>query len=455
MATFAFRKLHKRIMLDLRYRSILAMAIPLMGSTFIQSVVLITDSAFLSRYDTIAFDAAGNGGLVYITLFMALVGMSDGAQILMARRIGQQKEQLLARIFGTTLITNFLLVLVLFSLIKFILPSFIESYAHHESVALGQIQYINIRGYGLFFAMVSLSINAYFMAMGKTTVVFLSAIVTACSNILLDYSLIFGKFGFSEFGLEGAAIASTLSDGLGMVFLIIVLTRSSSRKTHQLFAHISYNTKSFKELIKLGTPIMLQGIVALSTWTVFFAWIEQMGTHELTISQNIRSLYFIAFIPIFAFGATTKTYISQLLGSQRYAEIPKAIRRIQMMTLLFLFIFFHGALIYPAHLISMINPEEAYLQESAEILRYVGGSIFLFGFCSVYFHTINGSGNTRFTFYVEVISVLVYILFAYLFIKVYQLDIYWVWTVEYIYFSVMGLFSFGYLKLFNWQKKQI
>ena len=227
-------------MLDLRYRSILAMAVPLMGSSFIQSVVLITDSAFLSRYDTISFDAAGNGGLIYITLFMALVGMSDGAQILMARRIGQQKEHLLARIFGTTLLTNFLLVLLLFSLIKFILPDFIESYAHHEAVAQGQIDYINIRGYGLFFAMVSLSINAYFMAMGKTSVVFLSAIVTACSNIFLDYSLIFGHFGLPEMGLEGAAIASTLSDGLGMAFLILILSKSQSRKEHKLFAQLSY-----------------------------------------------------------------------------------------------------------------------------------------------------------------------------------------------------------------------
>ncbi len=258
-----------------------------------------------------------------------------------------------------------------------------------------------------------------------------------------------------EMGLKGAAIASTISDGLGMIFLVIVLSRSKSRKEHQLFAHLAYNYKSFKELLKLGTPIMFQGLVALSTWTVFFAWIEQMGTHELTISQNIRSLYFIAFIPIFGFGATTKTYISQLLGSQRFDEIPKIIRRIQLMTLLFLFIFFHGAFFYPEELIRMINPEEAFLAESASILRYVGGSIFLFGFCSVYFHTINGSGNTRFTFYVELIAVLIYILSAYLFIKVYKADIFWVWTVEYIYFSVMGLLSYGYLKFFNWQKKQI
>ena len=54
-------------MLDLRYRTILSVAIPLMASSFIQSVVMITDSSFLSRYGIVAFDAAGNGGLIFVT----------------------------------------------------------------------------------------------------------------------------------------------------------------------------------------------------------------------------------------------------------------------------------------------------------------------------------------------------------------------------------------------------
>ena len=57
-------------MLDYNYRTILSVAIPLMGSTFIQSIVLLTDSSFLSRFGTEEFDAAGNAGLIYISFFM-------------------------------------------------------------------------------------------------------------------------------------------------------------------------------------------------------------------------------------------------------------------------------------------------------------------------------------------------------------------------------------------------
>lgn len=442
-------------MLDLRYRSILAMAIPLMGSTFIQSVVMITDSSFLSRYSTVAFDAAGNGGLIYITLYIALVGMSDGSQILMARRIGQKKENLLARIFGTSIATNLFLVLLLFALIELLIPDLIRGYTTHADIAQGQIEFLSIRGYAMFFGAISLAINAYFFALGRTLVVFLSAIVVACSNIWLDYLLIFGNGGFPMLGLKGAAWASTIADGAGMLFLCIVLYYSKSAKKHQLFSQLKFNIISMKELLKLGSPIMLQGIIALSTWTVFFAWIEQTGKHELTVSQNIRSLYFLAFIPVWGFGATTKTYISQYIGKGDFDSLKIIIRRIQFLTIAFLLLFFHGAILYPEKMISMINPNIEYMEDSVAILRYITGSIFIYGIGSVYFQTINGSGNTRFTFFVELLSVGIYLIVAYLLIKVYQVDIFWIWSVEYVYFASMLLFSVAYLTFFNWHKKQI
>ena len=101
-------------MLDLKYKTILGVAIPLMISSFIQSIVLITDAAFLSRHSTFAFDACGNAGLIYITLYVALSGLSDGVQILIARRIGQENNGAIGRIFGTSVSTIFLFALIFF-----------------------------------------------------------------------------------------------------------------------------------------------------------------------------------------------------------------------------------------------------------------------------------------------------------------------------------------------------
>lgn len=442
-------------MIDFKYSTILKMSVPLMASSFIQSIVLITDSSFLSRYDNLDFVSSGNAGLIYVTMFVALVGINDGAQILMARRIGQNHLDRLPGLFGSTLMINLMLALLLFGLIQFLMPDIIKSYTRSEVLGDRQATFIQIRSFALFFAMVTLAINAFFMAHGRTTVVLLSALVTAVSNIFLDYSMIFGECGFHEMGLSGAAWASTISDGIGMSFLVIALILNKEQRQIQLLRRIRLLKVQLIEVIKVGSPIMSQLLVALSVWTIFFSWIEQMGTYELTVSQNIRSIYFLTFVPIWGFGATTKTYISQYLGAKRFNDISLIQRRIQILTIIFLFIFVHGALFYPDTLIRIINPNEAYIKESADILRMVFGSLLLYGVISVYFQTINGSGNTRFTFYIEIIAVLGYLLVSYLLIKVAKSDIFWVWIVEYVYFGIIGTASIIYLRYANWKTKLI
>jgi putative MATE family efflux protein len=443
------------MVLNIRYKTILSVAIPLMVSSFIQSIVLLTDASMISRYSTLAFDAVGNGGLIYVTLYMALVGMGDGAQIIMARRIGQNRPKEVSKLFSSSLITHLFLAGVLFVLTQYIMPDWLLTYSKNKALAGLQGDYIRIRSFALFFAMITLSIQAVFLAKGKTWVVLIAALVTASTNIVLDYGMIFGELGFSEMGLKGAAWASTIADGAGMLTLLLFLLFSKERKEFDLLSTWEIRKADIIELVKVGSPLMFQLFIALAVWTVFFTWIEQIGTFELTVSQNIRSIYFLAFVPIWGFAGTTKTYISQYLGQKEYRLIPIIQKRIQLLTIVFLLLFFHGAIIYPEQLIGMINPNDIYLDKSAEIMRFVAVSILLYGFVSVYFQTVNGSGNTMVSFLIELTCIVCYLFAAYILIKVWQVDIFWIWSVEYVYFGIMGLTSYLYLRNADWKKKVI
>ncbi len=443
-------------MLEYKYKNILGVALPLMVSSFIQSIVLISDSAFLSRFDTLAFDACGNASLIYVTLFMALNGLSDGVQILIARRIGQDKQHAIGRIFGTSIFTIGIVSLLLFLFLYFIVPILLPLYTKHIDLANAQIKFLSIRSYALLFCMLSLPIQAFFLAIGKTWVVLLSALIIAVSNIILGYLFIFGVGNLiPPLGIKGAAFASTIAEFLGMLFLALFMLFSKERKLYQLFEHFAFQWKSFLELLKIGSPLFFQGFIALASWTVFFTWIEQMGKFELTVSQNIRSFYFLAFVPILGFAATTKTYISQYFGKVDFEAIKIIQRRIQLLTVLFLFVFFHGALFYPRTMIGWINPASDYIEKSADILRFIAGSFLIFGLISVKFQTVNGSGNTISSFLIELCSISIYLIFSYLLIKVWVVDIFWVWSVEYVYFGSLGILSIGYLKFFNWKTKKI
>ncbi len=427
----------------------------MMVTGFIQSIVLLTDASMIARYSTEAFDAVGNAGLLYITLYMCLAGMADGAQIIIARRIGQQKNDRIALLFQSAMAVLLILALGLFLILHYVLPQWIVYYSENKNIATLQGVYIDQRSFALFFSMITLGIQAFFLAKGKTWIVLVTAILAAISNALLDYLLIFGNFGLPELGIKGAALASTISDGIAMLCMLCFLFFSQEKRQFKLLHFSKIDFQPFKELIRVGSPLMLQGFSALATWTLFFTWLEQKGTFDLTVSQNIRSIYFLAFVPIWGFAGTTKTYVSQYLGAKKNDLIPLIQKRIQLLTIIFMLCTFHGAIFYPETLIRMINPAEAYISKSADILRLISLSILLFGFISVYFQTIHGSGNTFHSMLIEFFTVGVYAIFCYLFIKIWNLDVFWIWMVEYIYFGILGFISITYLRKTNWQNKQV
>jgi putative MATE family efflux protein len=442
-------------MLALNYRTILGVALPMMVTGFIQSIVLLTDASLIARHSTAAFDAVGNAGLLYVTLYMCLAGMADGAQIIIARRIGQQRPDLIGQVFGTTVWVLMALAIMLFLVLNFIMPDLVYTYSAQKEIAHLQGIYIEQRSFSLFFAMITLAIQSFFLAEGKSWVVLVTSLLTASSNALLAYLLIFGEWGLPELGIRGAALASTMADAIGMLSMLGFLWFSDERRKYKLLSYFKLHLGSLKELLRVGSPLLLQGFSALATWTLFFTWLEQKGTFDLTVSQNIRSIYFLAFVPIWGFAGTTKTYISQYLGAKKFEQIPLIQRRIQLLTLSFMLLTFHGAVLYPEAMIRMVNPAEAYVAKSADILRLIAVSILVFGFISVYFQTIHGSGNTLHSMLIEFFTVGVYAIFCYLFIKVWNLDIFWIWTVEYIYFGLLGVISILYLKNVAWQNKKV
>src|SRR5690554_458652 len=299
-----------------------------------------------------------------------------------------------------------------------------------------------------------LVLNSFFLANGKTWVILLSTSTFSIANVILDYLLIFGFWNIEPMGVKGAALASIISEGIASLVLIVILFNSKERFRYQVFYRFHITKEALLGLFRIDFPLMIQGFVALSSWTVFFTFIEQMGLYELTVSQNIRFVYFLAFVPIFGFGATTRTYVAQYMDIKDRTVIPKIVRRIQFLIMIFLLLIFHGALLYPAQMIAIINPDPTYIEDSAYILRMVFSSILFFGLSTPYFQTINGSGNTRVTLAIEIICMVLYISYAYLTIKVWNWNIAAVWTVEYLYFISLGLFSILYLYIFNWRKKE-
>lgn len=436
-------------MLELSYKRILLMALPLMFGTFVQSTIAITDGAFVNSLGNIAYGAVGNGSLVYMALFMLCRGLSDGTQITIAKKYGEEKYTEVGQVLFNSQFLQLILTGVIFVVFFFFSEIIILKIAKSKEIGLAMSEFMQYRSWGIFFAGLMISMNAFYIGLGKTNIIIFSTLLLAFTNIILDYGLIFGKLGLPELGMIGAPIASSISEALTFLFLFIYALKAPS------FGRFAYNMKVklsrlfINPLLKLSYPLMLQGLVSLSTWLIFFSMIEHMGPENLQVAHNIRYMYFFAFIPIFGFVSATRTYVSYLVGRNEQVKIPIVQRRIILLSVASMVLLFHGALLYPEYLISIVEHSSEFsseiMQQSADTLQFISGSILIFAIAMIPYHSVAALGKTRESFLMECLSIVVYLFFCYLFIEKWQWDIVNIWWVEYIYFGSLGILSISYL----------
>lgn len=437
-------------MKEFTYRRILQITAPLMFGTFVQSIVTFTDAIFVSELGDVAIGAFGNGSLVYVSLFMFCRGLSDGTQITIARQNGEGRTGEIGGTLFNAQIFQLLLSTTLFAALFIFGELVIIALSESKDVAQAMIDFVKVRGWGLFFAAQQMTLVGFFIGLGRTRIILFSALIIALCNIVLDYGLISGNMGLPKLGLIGAPLASSTAEFVGFIFLLIYLLRSKSFKEYAYTKLRSkLNLKEHFELIKLSFPLMLQGVFSLSTWLVFFTLVEHMGTASLEAAHNIRYMYFLAFVPLFGFAASTKTIVSTLVGQKKEKDIAKVQGRIILLSVLFSIIFFHGALLYPDKLIYLVdrNPVIApeVLSNSIYILQFISGSIFIFSIAVVFYNSVAGLGKTTVSFAIEIIAIIAYLIGCYFFIIKWKWSIRDVWWIEYIYFSALGVFSLIYL----------
>ena len=207
--------------LDISYKSLLSIALPLSLGAFVQFLVVLTDNIFLTEVGQDYLNGAGIASMLYITAIMFGIGLSSGTQIFIARRIGEGKSQEVGVWFGSGFRIAAVIALLLY-LVFLILDLFV--YQHIiESAGVLRImkEFLSIRSIGLLIYVPVLVLNSVYIGTGKTGVLSISMVITAGLNILLDWLLIFGIGVFPEMKHEGAALATLIAEIAGASFMIL------------------------------------------------------------------------------------------------------------------------------------------------------------------------------------------------------------------------------------------
>lgn len=437
--------------LSLSYRNILKVALPIMVGGFIQFLVNFINTAFVGQLGETPLNSVGNAGLIYITLFVAGQGFSTALQILVARRKGKGKLKQVGIIFDHSLIIMAIISVVLLIGI-WLFSEYLMHYLVKDSAILaGMQEFLNYRVWGFLFSIIQVGIIGYYMGIAQTKILTYSTILIAVLAVFLDYSLIYGKFGLPMMGIAGAGLASTIAEAASLAFVLIYQWNDKQTRIYGLYTFKKLKRGIFQKLIKLAYPLVGQRFISLFAWTAFFLMIEKTGPRDLAISQIVRSLYFLAFIPIFGFGNATGTFVSHYMAKGDHKSVIKAIKKIGLISGVFTFVFVHGYLFYPRPIISLLTSQPYLVDETIPILRLIVSSMLIHSFVMVVFSAVSGVGDSKWSFLIEATTIMFYLIYCYYVCIVNPQSLFVIWSAEFLYFGLLALFSIAYFKWSNWK----
>lgn len=145
----------------------------------------------------------------YLAIFMMAFGFSVGAQILIARRNGEGNYKEIGPIFYQGIYFLVVVAAILFTLSIVFSPFILKNIISSPHIYDAAESYIHWRVYGFFFSFVGVMFRAFFVGTTQTKTLTLNSIVMVLSNVVFNYILIFGKFGFPQLGIAGATIGSS------------------------------------------------------------------------------------------------------------------------------------------------------------------------------------------------------------------------------------------------------
>ena len=330
------------------YRMVLAIAVPVMVQSGITQFVSLLDNLMVGRIGTEEFGGVAIANQLIFVFNLCIFGGLSGAGIFSAQFSGKNDVD------GMRHVLRFKLYFVIAAsvlgiLILHFFGSPLISLFLHEGSEEGDLvktlnfglDYLKIMLIGLPLYAVSQCYASSLKETGETFIPMIGSGTAVLVNLVFNYILIFGKFGFPVMGVKGAAIATVLSRVVELAIIAIWAHTHTKR-----FGFFSKLYSSFRvpkaltfDIIKKGSPLMFNELLwsmGMSTLTACYSMRGLATVNALNISSTVSNLFNVVFMAI---GSSIAIIVGNLLGAGKFEEARDTDRKIITMSVLGCFIF--------------------------------------------------------------------------------------------------------------------
>ena len=278
-------------------REALQMAWPAVLESFFVAVAGMIDTMMVATMGSYAVAAVGltqQPKFISLTLFFAI---NVAVSAIVARRKGEQRRNAANEMLATALIVSTVLCILMTTLFLIWTPGLMRFAGSNADTHESAVVYFRIIIGGSFFNVITMVINSAQRGSGNTRISMTTNLVSSCINILFNYLLIGGHFGFPALGVTGAALATVL----GTVAAFLMSVRSLFLKNSYvsipliLKEKIRFTRDAFMNIIGLGANMCLENLAMRVGFVATAMLAARLGTDEFAahnVGMNILGLAF-------------------------------------------------------------------------------------------------------------------------------------------------------------------
>ncbi len=256
------------------------LAAPIFIETLLIMMLGAVDTIMLSRHSDSSVAAVGVVNQIIMLTFLVFEVINLGTSVLCSQYLGARLQKKVVQVVGVSILVNIVVGVSISLLLFFGAGPILRLMGLTSELMTDGMDYMRIVGAFAFFQAISLTLSASLRSANKAIYPMLVTVVVNILNIIGNYSLIFGRFGFPELGVEGAAISTAFSRGVSMILLFIILFRKHIHRFPVAYFR-PFPWIELKNLMKIGLPSAGEQLSYSSSQVVITFFINMLGVEAL------------------------------------------------------------------------------------------------------------------------------------------------------------------------------
>ncbi len=436
-------------------RAIVLLAIPMILELVMESTFAVVDIYFVGQLGPSAISTVGLTETYLFLLYSVAMGLATGVTAIIARRIGEKKTEDASTGAVQAIVLAFLVS------IPFAIAGIF--YAQELLIFMGGDAWTINEGYpymqwmlgGNVVIVLLFVVNAVFRGAGDAAIAMRVLWIANIFNIILDPILIFGLGPIPGFGVEGAAMASTIGRAIGVLVQVWMLARAG-KHIRVTLAHLKVKTAVMLDILRTSLGGIGQMLVSMTSWIFLMRILAEVGNEAVAGATITVRLLMFTLMPAWGFSNAAATLVGQNLGAGNPARAESSVWKIGLYNMYYLIVVSVVYFLFDEQLVDIFTDDAEVIRIGGEWVRILSYCYFIYGWWMVSVQAFNGAGDTKTPTWINVIFFwLIQIPLAYV------LAIYLDWGHSGVFWSVfiseasVGLFTLWMFKRGSWKRTQV